>query len=135
MTARWLDRTLFKGPYLTVVIDQKSFDGVMKRLEQPSGVPFCNEGGDATTHTYLNKDKQLCCIVGIRPTEDVDGIEVAALLVHEAVHIWQQVRSQIVAGYIDPSRVSGLEAEMEAYAIQNISAELMLEYARLRGHL
>jgi hypothetical protein len=49
--------------------------------------------------------------------------QVYALLVHEAVHIWQDVKHRI--GEDNPS------SEFEAYAIQNISQELMLAYKLL----
>jgi hypothetical protein len=128
---KWCNRTLFQGPYLALATTQREFDIAIKRLKLEDKCLYCNEGAYATTHTYLNTDKQLCCIVGLRLDSCVgkDGVDIAGLLVHEAVHVWQHVRSSIVT-WTDPSRTGGLEAEMEAYAIQNIAQELMDAYKR-----
>lgn len=52
---------------------------------------------------------------------------VADLLIHEATHIWQDIREGI--GEEKPS------SEFEAYAMQNISAELFAAYEKTRGPL
>lgn len=56
-----------------------------------------------------------CAIVCIRPNDN--DAQVYALLVHEAVHIWQRVKELL--GEHSPS------AEFEAYSIQRISLELI----------
>jgi hypothetical protein len=45
---------------------------------------------------------------------------VVALLVHEAVHLWQYIKEDI--GEHNPSK------EFEAYAIQNLTQELLQSY-------
>lgn len=131
MKTRWLDRQLFTGPYLTLVTSQAEFDKVLKKLKIKEHHVYCEPANDATTHTMHNGKGQLVCVIGLRTEacQGKDGLWIAALLVHEAVHVWQQARSVII-GWTDPKRTGGLEGEMEAYAIQNISAELMQEYKR-----
>lgn len=60
-----------------------------------------------------------CAIVSMDITTGVSLVQMNALLVHEAVHIWQEIKRQLGEG--DPS------AEFEAYSIQRISLELMAE--------
>jgi hypothetical protein len=64
----------------------------------------------------------MACVVALRVTDGRTAIEIAGLLVHEAVHVWQHYAESI--GERNPG------AEQEAYAIQAIAQELMAEYAR-----
>lgn len=117
---------------MALVTSQKMFERCKKDMGVTCDDPYCNDKADATTHSYINKDGKLACIVRLRVegSKGNDGVDIAALLVHEAVHIWQQIRSTIVYE-IDPKRTGGLEAEMEAYAIQNIASNLMQAYVDL----
>jgi hypothetical protein len=128
---KWLSRSLFYGPFLSLVTSQTQFQTILKKLDIKDDSLYCNINANATTHTYIAKG-DLCCVVGIdlSKIKNKDGIEIASLLVHEAVHVWQNARSQIVE-WVDAKRTGGLEAEMEAYAIQNISSNLMKEYFRI----
>ncbi|MBX3504427.1 MAG: hypothetical protein KF895_03035 [Parvibaculum sp.] len=54
-------------------------------------------------------------------------VEIIGILVHEAAHIWQYVRKTI--GEAEPG------AEMEAYAMQAISQELIAAYGKSRRRL
>ena len=52
-------------------------------------------------------------------------MEVAGLLIHEAVHVWQ--------GYARDLGEDNPGDEQEAYAIQSIAQELLAEFARRMG--
>lgn len=72
-------------------------------------------------HTF-ERDGEAVCIVCLSGTEGRSGVEIAGMLIHEAVHIWQQYCEDI--GERHPGD------EQEAYAIQAIAQELLAEYAR-----
>ena len=55
----------------------------------------------------------------------LNTVEVAGLIVHEAVHVWQHYCMMIHEH--EPA------SEQEAYGIQSISKSLMAEYARRIG--
>lgn len=80
-----------------------------------------HEYADATAH-FLEYRGRYCVIVCIANWQNRDPIQVAALLVHEAVHIWQDYCEHI--GEQHPSK------EFEAYAIQSIAQELMEAFKR-----
>jgi hypothetical protein len=82
---------------------------------------MANEISSATTHLFnaINGGRR-CALICIRDYEKYSGIEVAGLLVHEAVHIWQEILRNI--GEENPSE------EFEAYSIQSISQNLMAEF-------
>lgn len=70
-------------------------------------------------------DKKRVAIVTV--AEGHTPATVVNLLVHEATHIWQDMRDAI--GEKFPS------SEFEAYAMQNITAELFAAYEKTRGPL
>lgn len=121
---QWLDRRIAApGPFLTLVLSQAEFDQAMRHLKQPPGRPYIKTPtAHATAHYLHNVDGQLCAVVALRGYEGRNPIEVAGLLVHEAVHVWQAYCERI--GEENPG------SEQEAYAVQAISQELMAEFAR-----
>lgn len=80
-----------------------------------------NAHSHATAHSFEGP-RGLTVVVCLRGWQGRDPIEVAGLLVHEAVHIWQQYAERI--GEHSPGD------EQEAYAIQAIAQELLAEFAR-----
>jgi hypothetical protein len=121
MKPKWLDRTLIANPYYyTLCTTPKMFAKEMKRLGIENPPRFIlNDHSDASVH-WFEKDGGLCAVINIR--EHKDKHQIYALLIHEAVHIWQEIRINI--GESAPSK------EFEAYAIQRISMELFDEYKR-----
>ncbi len=124
MRIKWLDRRIAcPGPYLTLVLSQDEFDAAMKHCKVPVGTPWIKNGhSHATSHHLRDPKGNLACVVALSDHEGRDPIEVAGLLVHESVHVWQEYCESI--GEDQPAR------EQEAYAVQAIAQELMAEYAR-----
>lgn len=118
----WLDRTLICGPYMALVTSDKEFGKVLKHLKIPrDGMRWIkNDYSDACVTYLQNKKGKLVCVVAIRPQKHINGIQIACLLVHEAVHIFQ--------GWCDRTGESNPSSEFEAYSIQSISQELMSKY-------
>ena len=118
---KWLDRRIASpGPYLTLCLSEAEYKAAMKHCRVAPGA-WINPGADATSHHLVSENKRVC-VVCLGNMGGRSAIEVAGLLVHEAVHVWQEYADSI--GESTPGR------EQEAYAIQAIAQELMAEYAR-----
>lgn len=123
--AAWCTSTLMQTPVrYTLVVNERQYAAEMRRLRVKAPLPWVSDGAGATCHT-LTRDDSTCCVVAIGPTAGLTGVQIAALLVHEAVHIWQAICRQI--GEHAPS------SEFAAYSLQQISGQLMTRYAELRG--
>ena len=123
MKNRWLDRRIAApGPYLTLCLSEVEFQQAMRVLGIKRYTEWISPNAEATTHVCTNKESRLCCIVCLNDFAGRDPVEVAGLLVHEAVHVWQEYAERIGEGR--PG------VEQEAYAVQAISQELMAEFAR-----
>lgn len=123
MKPAWLDRRIAcEGPYLTLCLSDEEFHGALQDIGHQDRFPSVNKFADATMHTLENQDGKTVCIVCLRDWKGRNPIEVAGLLVHEAVHVWQGYCIDI--GEREPGK------EQEAYGIQAIAQELMAEFAR-----
>lgn len=118
---QWLDRTLLIGPRMAFVASPAQFKAAKRRAGVECDDPWLEPGWHACTHTFRSSGGQLLCIVAVdlETAQQMDPIDVAALLAHEAVHVWQHT-ADFIGGE--------LGREMPAYAIQNISAQLMRAY-------
>jgi hypothetical protein len=125
---QWLNRDLLTSPvYYTLALTEADLHRELKRLKVPRGQwPEFTCGGTTATANFLRnpRNDNLCCIVALDHAKcrrlKIDREQVYAVLVHEAVHIWQRVK-----------RVIGEDCpgdESEAYAIQRIAQSLMYEY-------
>jgi len=122
--ARWLDRRIAApGPYLSLCLSEDEFRASVRKLKAPEIPKWCSS--DAVTHKFDHYGGKLCCVVCMKGWEGRNPIEVAGLLVHEAVHVWQAYADHI------GERFEGME--QEAYAVQSIAQELMAEFARRMG--
>jgi hypothetical protein len=118
----WLGRDTVRAPHLLLCLSEKEYLRAAKHcgLEQPSS--WLGAAAAGTCHTW-EKGGKLICIVCIRPPgEGADPIQVACSLVHEAVHVFQELCQSI--GEASPS------SEFEAYSIERISEQLMREFLR-----
>ena len=119
---KWLDRRIARpGPYLALCLSEEEFHAALAHLRILDRPPFVNPGADATAHYCTNPKGESACLVCLRSDSDRSGVEIAGLLVHEAVHVWQEYARTI--GETAPG------SEQEAYAVQCIAQELMQAYA------
>lgn len=127
MTFKWLDRRIaHPGPYLTLCLSEDEYLQAMRHCKISHPGPWVSRPqAQATTHHLFNDKGEQVVVICMRDWEGRDPIEVAGLLVHEAVHAWQEYADNI--GEQHPGR------EQEAYAVQSISQELMAEFARRIG--
>lgn len=121
----WGDRDLVTNPFcIGLVTTEKMYESELKRLNVPvKDWPSYTKTSHAhaCVHWLEQPDtgKEIV-IVCVRVDPKRTGLEIAGLLVHEAVHIWQHVREYI--GEDSPS------SEFEAYSVQCIAQELMWLY-------
>lgn len=120
---RWLDRTLVVSPYYwCLCTTEEQFHKAMRALKIPvrDWPSFVNGPADATIHFMEESDGAGRAAVICVRDEGRDKLQTQALLVHEATHLWQEIRLHI--GEKEPS------AEFEAYSIQALSQRLLEEY-------
>lgn len=120
---KWLGRRTAKpGPYLTLCLSEEELRAASKGLTDEV-LPFPMSGALCSTFTK-KQTNELCAIVSLSVVAQTNrnAIEMAGLLIHEAVHVWQAYAEHM--GEVRPGD------EQEAYAIQGISQELLAEYAR-----
>jgi hypothetical protein len=119
----WLDRRIAAaGPYLMLCLHADELHAAMRHCGLHDRPPLTNDGYGGTLHHAKNNKGESVCMVGLAGWEGRDPVEVAGLLVHEAVHVWQQYCADI--GEDRPGD------EQEAYGVQAIAQELMAEFRR-----
>jgi len=107
-----------------LVTTEEAYYAEMDRLGVHRSEQGSPTGGSAAAVTFVKaeantarEDVAVVCILGF---ETKSGIEIAGLLVHEAVHVWQREVRHI--GESEPSD------EFMAYGIQWIAQELMEKF-------
>lgn len=121
----WHNRALFVGPHVALVMSQTEYLAALAEHGLECADEFCPAGCMAVTHAFRSGG-ELVCLIGLSPDAlGEDPIQVASLLCHEAVHVWQRVVD--ATALENPRACWGTEAE--AYAIQNISHGLMQSFA------
>lgn len=105
--------------------DEKAWESEVKRL----GVPHLTYPTAHAMCTNLQATvvgKNACTIVTVNH-EKRPALNIATLIVHEAMHVWRLMREDI--GEESPSQ------EFEAYSIQSIAHHLLNAYEKTRGKL
>lgn len=121
----WSPRSLLNGPHVALVMSQDEFQAALAERGIEDDEMFCPDGCRAVTHSF-RKHGDLTCIIGLHPdARTASPIEVASVLVHEAVHVWQRTVDATAFG--NARECWGTEGE--AHAIENISRELMQAFA------
>lgn len=120
---KWLSRRVSApGPNLCLCLSEVEYRAAMRQLKQDQTRDWIKTAhADATAHCFWSKGG-VAVVVCLTGWEDRNPIEVAGLLIHESVHVWQEWCD--FYGETSPGR------EQEAYAIQAISQELLAEFAR-----
>lgn len=121
---KWLDRYVApQAPFMCLCLTEEEYLHVLRQLKAKTSEPWVmNDQSQASVHYLTDGDGDLTCVVCLRDWQKYSGVEIAGVLVHEAVHIWQEYADNI--GERHPGR------EQEAYAIQHIAQTLMAEFAR-----
>ena len=124
MKAKWLNRNIITANiYYTLSTSEKITDFELKRLKVTTKFNHIPEGAGATTQSFTSPlDKKEICIVCLYDYKTYHKYQVYSLLVHEAVHVWQNIKRLM--------REDNPSSEFEAYSIQRICQELFYEFGR-----
>lgn len=108
-------------------VSKKQYRATLKHLGlRDPGDAWVTDGKSATTHNWdADETGGPASIVCIADWKGRAMSQIAGLLVHEGVHIWQAARDSM--GEHKPS------SEFEAYAIQGISQELIEMFEQAMG--
>lgn len=119
---KWLNPTLLTCDHVGICFNDRDFQRELRRMKVPSHNwgSWLTEGALATTHHLTSEKGSRASIVCTPIRPEWEGVEVATLLVHEAVHVVQE--------YFDWIGESQVGKETQAYAIQSVSAQLMRAY-------
>ena len=125
----WIPRAIVESPYcIGLCLDEEKFKKELKRLKIPreNWPCFVQKGKAARVHYFENtKANDKCMIVCMNNFSEREYCEIIGLLIHEAVHVWQEICKDI--NEYEPS------LEFEAYSIQSIAMRLIAEYDKLKG--
>lgn len=110
------------APAMCLCKSSKEFERVLNYLKVPkeNRPRWLSERAYGCVHHFENDEGEHVAVVCVTP--GLDNILAVAVLVHEAVHVWQKW-----AEMYDEKQPG---QEQEAYAIQFITTELVKEYFR-----
>ena len=108
---------------VALCVSPKAWDEEMRRLKIV-GEPWPESDGRTTTfQNSVSKGRVI--IVSLNRFESRTPIEVAGLLIHESVHVWQEIREAM------KERTPG--AEHEAYTVAFIAQRFLEVFNRMVG--
>lgn len=128
--AEWLDRSLVSGPFTALCLTEKDFRRMTKSMPERFASEKFNEvsddvAGDAVSYHFLNEDGRPGTLVTLAGHEKHSLDAVMGLLVHEAVHAFQNWCYR--RGEKCPS------SEFEAYSVQAIAQRLFHSFLKQTG--
>jgi predicted metal-dependent peptidase len=108
--------------------DEQKFKRELKRLGvPPEDAPRFPERNAARVNYLVDKDEGELALVCIGDCSDKHSLEVVALIVHEAVHVWHR-HCELIG-----EDAASKSTEYESYAIQHLTQELLFAYAHQKG--
>lgn len=121
---KWLERDMVPGPHLALALCETDFLKAVRHMRVPreKWPAWLADDSNGCVHTFHNPSGALACVVSMRVNAELSGIEVAAVLVHEAVHVFQQ--------WCNHHEERAPSREFEAYSIESIAQRLMEAYAK-----
>ncbi len=119
MNINWLSRMLLKGPRLVLCLSEADYAEVIEFLDVSNPDPWMADGCCAYVHTFRSPQGRTA-VVCLNPASFESPIEIASVITHESVHVWQRY-----CEYIDEDKPG---IEIEAYVIENIAKTLMEAY-------
>ena len=124
VSLEWMDRGLSIAPIqYALCTSQKAFDKELKRLNE-APTPYLLDGALGVTHFFnMGEPRTQAIIVCVPLDSTTTAREMYTVLIHEAVHVWQEI--QTVIGEDKPGK------EQEAYGIETIAYRLMAAYDRM----
>lgn len=121
----WLNRSLIELQlHYCLVLSNEEYAAAVRQVEGRHahvGYWMKDETAGATCNWAKGADGSHHAIVALRVRPELRGYQIASLLCHEAVHIWQEHCRRI--GEDTPSD------EFAAWSIQHIAQLLMQDYA------
>ncbi len=119
---KWLNPTLLTCDHIGICFNEGDFHRELRRMKVPPSQwsSWLTEGALATTHHLTSEKGSRASIVCIPIRTDMDGVNIAGILMHEAMHVLQD--------YLEYIGEQAVGRETQAYAVQAISVRLMEAY-------
>lgn len=116
MKTKWLDRTIVYGGYLCLVLSQKEYDKVMRKMGVPTETVY--KSGGCTMLT--NDEGKLTNIICLGNFLGQSLSSILALLAHECVHAADNT--------FESMKEKAPSKEFKAYVVQNIMQNVTDEF-------